>query len=64
MFKKSYGRIYVDCDGDYDYEESESLARKVFGIVGICPVVRMEDKGFEELKKKWLLIWMRCIRKE
>lgn len=49
---KSYGRVYVDCDGEYDYEEAvESLAR-VFGIVGICPVVRLEDKGFEELKKE------------
>ena len=49
---KSYGRLYVDCDGEYDYEETvESLAR-VFGIVGICPVVRLEDKGFEELKKE------------
>ena len=49
---KSYGRVYVDWDGEYDYEETvESLAR-VFGIVGICPVVRLEDKGFEELKKE------------
>ena len=49
---KSYGRVYVDCDGEYGYEETvESLAR-VFGIVGICPVVRLEDKGFEELKKE------------
>ena len=49
---KSYGRVYVDCDGEYDYEETvESLAR-VFGIVGICPDVRLEDKGFEELKKE------------
>ncbi len=24
---------------------------KVFGIVGICPVIHVEDKGFEELKK-------------
>ena len=49
---KSYGRVYVDCDGEYDYEETvESLAR-VFGIVGICPVVCLEDKGFEELKKE------------
>lgn len=27
----------------------ESLKR-VFGIVGICPVVRKEDEGFEKLK--------------
>ena len=55
---KSYGRVYVDCDGEYDYEETvESLAR-VFGIVGICPVVRLEDKGFEELKKEGM--WFVC----
>ena len=25
--------------------------KRVFGLVGICPVVRMEDQGFEQLKK-------------
>ena len=49
---KASGRVYVDCLSDYDYDETvESLAR-VFGIVGICPVVRVEDKGFEELSKE------------
>ena len=27
------------------------LAERVFGIVGICPVVHVEDQGFDELKK-------------
>ena len=49
---KSYGRVYVDCEGEYDYEETIEGLKKVFGIVGICPVVRLEDKGFEELKKE------------
>lgn len=48
---KSQARIYVDCEGEYDYEETVEHLQKVFGLVGICPVVRMEDKGFEELKK-------------
>lgn len=48
---KSYGRVYVDCDGDYDYEETVESLKRVFGIVGICPVVRLEDRGFEQLKK-------------
>ena len=48
---KSYGRVYVDCDGDYDYEETVESLKRVFGIVGICPVVRLEDQGFEQLKK-------------
>lgn len=49
---KSYGRVYVDCDGEYDYEETVESLSRVFGIVGICPVIRLEDKGFEELKKE------------
>ena len=48
---KCQGRIYVDCDGYYDYEETVEALKKVFGIVGICPVVRTEVKEFEELKK-------------
>ncbi len=48
---KSQARIYVDCEGDYDYEDTVEHLKRVFGIVGICPVVRMEDRGFEQLKK-------------
>ena len=48
---KSYGRVYVDCNGEYDYEETIESLKRVFGIVGICPVVRSEDKGFEQLKQ-------------
>ena len=48
---KSQARIYVDCEGDYDYEDTIEHLKRVFGIVGICPVVRMEDAGFEQLKK-------------
>ncbi|MBS5132136.1 MAG: tRNA 4-thiouridine(8) synthase ThiI [Lachnospiraceae bacterium] len=48
---KSQARIYVDCEGEYDYEDTVEHLKRVFGIVGICPVIRMEDRGFEELKK-------------
>ena len=48
---KSQARIYVDCEGDYDYEDTVEHLKRVFGIVGICPVVRMEDQGFEKLKE-------------
>lgn len=48
---KSQARIYVDCEGDYDYEDTVEHLTRVFGLVGICPVVRMEDLGFEQLKK-------------
>ena len=48
---KSQARIYVDCEGEYDFDETVVQLQKVFGLVGICPVVRLEDKGFDELKK-------------
>ena len=37
---KCHGRVYVDCEGEYDYEETIESLKKVFGLVGICPVVR------------------------
>ena len=51
LVHRSQGRIYVECEGYYDYEEAIEALKCVFGIVGICPVVHVEDKGFEELKK-------------
>lgn len=48
---KAQGRVYVDCDGEYDYEETVASLKRVFGIVGICPVIKLEDQGFEQLKK-------------
>lgn len=48
---KSQGRIYVECEGYYDYDETVEALKRVFGIVGICPVVHVEDKGFDQLKK-------------
>lgn len=50
VFKKQ-ARIYVDCGGEYDYEDTVEHLKKVFGLVAICPVLRLSDKGFEELKK-------------
>lgn len=46
---KEQGRIFVDCEGEYDYEETVGHLQHVFGIVGICPVMQAEDKGIEAL---------------
>ena len=48
---KCHGRVYVDCDGEYDYEETVESLKRVFGIVGICPVVRVKVAELEQLKK-------------
>ena len=49
---KEQGRIYVDCEGMYDYEETVGHLQHVFGIAGICPQVQLPDEGFEELKRQ------------
>ena len=46
---KDQGRIYVFCDSNYDYDEVINGLTKVFGIVGICPVVIHEMCEYEEL---------------
>ena len=48
---KSQARIYVDCGEDYDYEDAVEHLKRVFGIVGICPVVRLANAGFDQLKQ-------------
>ena len=49
---KAQGRIYIDCPREYDYEEVVEALQRVFGIVGICPVVKTTDEGFEQLKRE------------
>ena len=51
LVHKCHGRVYVDCDGEYDYEETVESLKRVFGIVGICPVVRVKVAELEQLKK-------------
>ncbi len=48
---KESGRIYVEAVTDFDFDETVDALKTVFGIVGICPVVLLEDKGYEELSK-------------
>ena len=47
--RKENGRVYVETDGEYDYDETVEALQRVFGIVGICPVVLVEDQGFDQL---------------
>lgn len=49
---KENGRMYVEALGAYDYEELMEALTKVFGVVGICPMVRLEDEGFDKLAEE------------
>ncbi|MBO5057816.1 MAG: tRNA 4-thiouridine(8) synthase ThiI [Lachnospiraceae bacterium] len=43
------GRIYVEALSEFDFDETVDNLKTVFGISGICPVVHVEDEGFEKL---------------
>lgn len=49
---KEQGRIYIECLSTFDFEETVAALQHVFGITGICPVVHVDDHGFEELQKE------------
>ena len=48
---KESGRIYVMAEGNYDCDDVIDALKRVFGIADICPMVQIEDKGYENLKK-------------
>lgn len=48
---RTQGRIYVYALSEFDYDEAVDNLKTVFGISGICPVVPLEDEGFEKLSQ-------------
>ena len=44
---REQGRIFVSCPEEYDYEETVGELQKVFGVVGICPVVVVDSTDWE-----------------
>ena len=47
--RRTDGRVYVEAESDYDYDEVIETLQCVFGISGICPMVAVPDEGFEKL---------------
>ena len=48
---KESGRIYVTAEGDCDYDDTIEALKRVFGIADICPMVQIDDRDYENLKK-------------
>lgn len=49
---KENGRVYAKALSDYDYDEAVDALQHVFGIVGICPMVQIDDNGFDDLAEQ------------
>ena len=45
--RRRQGRIYVDANDEYDFDEVIDALSHVFGIVGICPMEELEDDDFD-----------------
>ena len=52
--RKERGRIYVNCSGDWNCDETVNALTHVFGIVGIAPVVECGCDTYETLEKNVL----------
>ena len=37
--RREYGRIFLEAESAYDYEDLISELQKLFGVVCICPIV-------------------------
>ena len=47
--RKTMGRIFVEAQSAFDFDETVEQLRRVFGIWGICPVIYVEDQGWGKL---------------
>ena len=48
---REYGRIYVEAHSEYDFDDAMGALSQIFGIVGICPVVLVENPTYESISK-------------
>lgn len=50
--RKEQGRIFVEALTEYDYQDTVGALQRIFGIVGICPVVIVENTDYDSISKK------------
>lgn len=58
--RREYGRIFLEAESAYDYEDLIAELQKVFGIVGICPIVVEEQVTFDAIKDKAIEYMREC----
>ena len=48
---KEQGRIYIEAQAEYDYEETIDALQHIFGVAAICPAVLVQDKSWDNVAK-------------
>jgi len=46
---KEQGRVFIECPGDYDYDETVEALQRVFGISSICPVAVIDSTDWDTI---------------
>ncbi len=54
IVSKESGRIYATAESEYDFDEVVESLSRIFGIAAICPMVQVEDNGYDDLKQQVL----------
>lgn len=49
--QKEQGRIYVNANAEYDYDEVVEALGKVFGVTGICPMMQFPLCAYDKLRE-------------
>ncbi|MBR3306233.1 MAG: tRNA 4-thiouridine(8) synthase ThiI [Lachnospiraceae bacterium] len=49
---RTQGRVHVRGEDGFDYNGCMEALQRIFGITAICPVLTLEDEGFEALKDR------------
>lgn len=62
--RREYGRIFLEANAPYDFDDVVAELQKVFGIVGICPIVVQEHTEFEAIKETVIAYMKECYGTE
>ena len=52
IVNREQGRIYVETEGEYDYEGTVQALQTVFGIVSFAPAIITENEDIEDLREE------------
>ena len=61
---KERGRIYVGCKTEYDFDDVVDKLQHIFGIVGICPMIQMENTADYHVLSERVLAYIGEVYKD
>lgn len=60
LVRREYGRIFLEAQSDFDYEDVIAALQKVFGISGISPIVILDSLEWDAIRKQAVAYMEEC----